>query len=66
MECLDPGTPENGFRNVESFLLDGVVKYQCNPGYTMVGPEERTCVLSNFEIGPPLMWDRTLPSCVGE
>eukprot|EP00117_Sycon_ciliatum_P048173 scpid2370/ scgid5761/ Sushi, von Willebrand factor type A, EGF and pentraxin domain-containing protein 1; CCP module-containing protein 22; Polydom; Selectin-like osteoblast-derived protein; Serologically defined breast cancer antigen NY-BR-38 len=54
--CSDPLIPDNGGRDGESFTLNSKVNYFCNPGYALVGAEQRTCQSNG-------LFDLALPSC---
>ena len=49
------------FINAEriDFGVDSVALYQCNPGYILVGYNNRTCLINN-QTG---YWDGTTPQC---
>ena len=57
IDCMDPGTPANGMRELPSTTLGAVVTYTCNPNYELKGDENRTCE----EDG----WSGGLPTCSG-
>ena len=54
--CNDPGLPEHGKRTVTSNLVTAVVTFSCDPGYFMVGNNQRTCL-------PTGQWSGSIPSC---
>ncbi|KAL2076608.1 hypothetical protein ACEWY4_027797 [Coilia grayii] len=54
--CGDPGVPVHGIRLGEEFAVGSVVRFSCEPGYTLAGSSERTC-LSNAT------WTGTQPEC---
>lgn len=56
--CPDPGTPENGRRQIESLQGGRTVQYSCFDGYRLVGESKRTCHSGK--------WTGSLPSCNGE
>eukprot|EP00063_Salmo_salar_P060825 XP_014035660.1 PREDICTED: CUB and sushi domain-containing protein 1-like isoform X3 [Salmo salar] len=58
--CFDPGNIMNGSRVGMDYKLASTVTYQCNSGYTVVGPATITCVIGSD--GKPI-WDKVLPSC---
>ena len=58
MACPDPGTPENGRRQIESLHGGSTVHYSCFDGYKLVGESKRTCHSGR--------WTGSLPSCSGE
>uniref|UniRef100_A0AAZ3P372 CUB and sushi domain-containing protein 1 n=1 Tax=Oncorhynchus tshawytscha TaxID=74940 RepID=A0AAZ3P372_ONCTS len=58
--CFDPGNIMNGSRVGMDYKLASTVTYQCNSGYTVVGPATITCVIGSD--GKPI-WDKILPSC---
>ncbi|XP_035697805.1 CUB and sushi domain-containing protein 1-like [Branchiostoma floridae] len=60
--CLDPGTPDNGYRTGDNFTVGSVVSFGCNDGYVMLGQgqERLTCVLDDH-VG--IEWNFLTPSC---
>ncbi|CAB1338539.1 unnamed protein product, partial [Coregonus sp. 'balchen'] len=60
--CFDPGNIMNGSRVGMDYKLGSTVTYQCNSGYTAVGPATVTCVFGPD--GKPI-WDKVLPTCKG-
>lgn len=62
MKCEDPGVPSYGFRvRDDGQFADSSVLYSCHPGYTMHGSSTLTCLSGDRRV-----WDKPLPSCVGE
>lgn len=62
VKCEDPGVPNYGYRiRDEGHFTDTVVLYSCNPGYAMHGSDTLTCLSGDRRV-----WDKPLPSCVGE
>lgn len=57
--CGDPGVPVHGIRLGEEFTVGSVVRFSCEPGYSLKGSPERTC-LSNGT------WLGTQPECHGK
>ena len=64
MVCDDPGTPDDGHRILRYLAIDSVVTYRCNPGYLLVGPEQRTCVLPEGSNSPS--WTHAVPACTSK
>ena len=58
VDCGDPGTPTNGQRTLFSTTYNTGVYYTCNEGYTLQGPQIRTC----WSTG---LWSERLPVCTG-
>ncbi|KAI8478628.1 CUB and sushi domain-containing protein 3 [Branchiostoma belcheri] len=56
--CPDPGIPDNGYRTGDSFVVDAVVSFGCNEGYTLVGHEHITCMPGNRRD-----WNYPPPTC---
>ncbi|XP_069079880.1 CUB and sushi domain-containing protein 2 [Pleurodeles waltl] len=54
--CGDPGTPSHGIRLGEDFSLDSMVRFSCEPGYSLRGSSERVCT-------PNGSWSGSQPSC---
>lgn len=57
--CLDPGIPVNGQRHGNDFYVGALVRFSCDPGYTLSDSEALECE-------PNFQWSRPLPSCEGE
>ncbi|XP_077488998.1 complement factor B-like isoform X2 [Amblyomma americanum] len=62
-DCLDPGTPDNGFpvgrRTRSKFSVGTDVTFSCNTGYHMRGNATISCLSSG-------KWSGSLPRCIGE
>ena len=43
VECEDPGTPENGSRQLTGVKFGDTVRYLCDEGYSLGGSTVRTC-----------------------
>lgn len=56
--CGDPGVPVHGIRLGEEFTVGSVVRFSCEPGYTLKGSPERTCLANGTWLG-------TQPECHG-
>ena len=56
IDCGDPGTPTNGHRHPFSTVYTSEVLYFCSMGYTLQGPDRRTCLSSG-------QWSGRLPQC---
>ena len=41
--CSDPGIPDHGSRDTETFKEGVVVTFTCDSGYTRIGPASITC-----------------------
>ncbi|KAL6487538.1 hypothetical protein MHYP_G00041640 [Metynnis hypsauchen] len=61
--CFDPGNIMNGSRLGMDYKLGSTVTYQCDSGYTTVGPATLTCIIGAD--GKPV-WDKALPTCKGK
>lgn len=57
--CGDPGVPVHGIRLGEEFTVGSAVRFSCEPGYTLKGSPERTCLNNGTWLG-------TQPECQGE
>lgn len=57
--CGDPGVPVHGIRLGEEFSVSSVVRFSCEPGYTLKGSPERTCMNNGTWLG-------TQPECHGK
>eukprot|EP00058_Branchiostoma_floridae_P008085 XP_002593573.1 hypothetical protein BRAFLDRAFT_125152 [Branchiostoma floridae] len=58
--CRDPGVPVNGYRTGDSFVVDAVVSFGCNEGFTLVGHDHITCMPGNRRD-----WNYPPPTCEG-
>ncbi|XP_006811433.1 E-selectin-like [Saccoglossus kowalevskii] len=59
IDCLDPGSPDNGYQvGVSSFVHGSTVEFKCDLGYELIGVSQLTC--SNRK------WDTELPQCQGQ
>lgn len=57
--CGDPGIPVHGIRLGEEFSVGSIVYFSCEPGYTLKGSPERSCLANGTWLG-------TQPECHGE
>lgn len=61
VKCEDPGIPNYGYKiRDEGHFIDTVILYSCNPGYTMHGSGIMTCLSGDRRV-----WDKPLPTCIG-
>lgn len=56
--CGDPGIPSHGIGLGDKFDVDSMVRFSCEPGYTLRGSSERTCQANGS-------WSGTQPECEG-
>lgn len=61
--CFDPGNIMNGTRLGMDYKLGSTVTYECDSGYTTMGPPTLTCIIGTD--GKPI-WDKALPTCKGK
>uniref|UniRef100_A0A674NBB4 CUB and Sushi multiple domains 2 n=1 Tax=Takifugu rubripes TaxID=31033 RepID=A0A674NBB4_TAKRU len=54
--CGDPGIPVHGIRLGEEFSVGSIVYFSCEPGYTLKGSPERSCLANGTWLG-------TQPEC---
>ena len=56
--CGDPGKPDNAIvvSQSKNYWTGQYVRYLCNPGYAMVGPAVRRCLVSG-------KWSGNVPTC---
>lgn len=64
VNCSDPGFVDNAVRHgpqsfPESFEYGTSVLYHCKKGFYLLGSSALTCMASG-------LWDRSLPTCLGE
>ena len=58
VDCGIPGMPHNGYGVYNLTILDAMVTYGCNRGYSLVGNTKRTCINSGS-------WSGSIPECRG-
>ena len=56
IDCGDPGTPTNGQHSLSRTTYSSVVTYTCDVGYTLQGPNSRTCQSDG-------QWSGSVPQC---
>ena len=59
VDCGDPGTPDNGLRDLSSTTTGSTVQYSCQGGYMLQGNSSRTCEANG-------VWSGEVPTCVGK
>ena len=59
IECGDPGTPQNGSRQLSGETAGSVVTYRCDTGFDLVGASTQRCMDSGD-------WSDQLPECRGK
>ncbi|XP_035691261.1 CUB and sushi domain-containing protein 1-like [Branchiostoma floridae] len=59
--CFNPGVPENGLREGNSFDVGEFVSFRCDDGFTLKGRAILSC-MSGYQMG----WDGPLPTCKAE
>ena len=59
--CNDPGVPQNGSRSGDSWEAGDSTVFQCDPGYTLQGSAEISCV----KIENRFFWQPSPPTCIG-
>ena len=59
VECGSLNDPDNGKVTVKETFLGSVANYSCDPGYTRIGDEIRTCLRDGT-------WSGNEPICTGE
>ncbi|XP_013391007.1 sushi, von Willebrand factor type A, EGF and pentraxin domain-containing protein 1 [Lingula anatina] len=57
VSCGEPGTPQHGEREGNSFKFGDVVTYKCNKGYKLEGQKSRRCMATKT-------WTGNDPTCV--
>ncbi|XP_070324528.1 CUB and sushi domain-containing protein 2 isoform X4 [Odocoileus virginianus] len=58
--CNDPGVPQNGSRSGDSWEAGDSTVFQCDPGYTLQGSAEISCV----KIENRFFWQPSPPTCI--
>lgn len=62
IRCEEPGVPNYGYKiQDDGHYANTFVLYSCNPGYSLHGSSTLTCLSGDRRV-----WDKPLPSCVGE
>lgn len=56
ISCGNPGIPTNGEVTGTKYTYNQKLRYDCNPGFKLVGTRERTCDLNG-------QWSGVQPSC---
>ena len=56
IDCGNPGFPSHGAILDYSTVYTSEVRYECNAGYTLQGPDRRTCQSNGT-------WSGSLPQC---
>ena len=56
VHCGDPGTPVNGERFGNEFTYGKIVRFDCMPGYKLVGDIVSGCKIDGT-------WSAALPTC---
>lgn len=59
--CNDPGVPQNGSRSGDSWEAGDSTVFQCDPGYSLQGSAEISCV----KIENRFFWQPSPPTCIG-
>lgn len=57
MNCGARAAPANGFRVGNKFTYNEILRFDCNPGYKLVGSNSRRCQANG-------VWSGVAPSCV--
>ncbi|KAG7216805.1 hypothetical protein CRUP_014905, partial [Coryphaenoides rupestris] len=55
--CGDPGTPLYGLREGDSFLNGGVLRFECQFGFELIGEKIISCQDNN-------QWSANIPICI--
>ena len=59
IDCLVLGNPANGLVTLTATTHTSVATYSCNPGYSRIGDDTRTCQSSGD-------WSGSEPMCIGK
>lgn len=57
--CGDPGTPLYGVREGDSFSNGGVLRFECQFGFELIGEKTISCQDNN-------QWSANIPICICE
>lgn len=57
--CGDPGTPLYGVREGDSFSNGGVLRFECQFGFELIGEKSISCQDNN-------QWSANIPICICE
>ena len=60
VDCGDPGTPDNGSRNLTDTLEGSNVTYSCDSGFELIGNRTQTCELTPNGT----FWSSERPRCI--
>ena len=55
--CGDPGTPLYGLREGDSFLNGGILRFECQFGFELIGEKTISCQDNN-------QWSANIPICI--
>ena len=58
INCGNPGLVSNSTRTGSDFTIGGTVNYECDTGFNLTGPRNRTCLGSGE-------WSGESPTCNG-
>ncbi|XP_078503642.1 CUB and sushi domain-containing protein 1 [Lissotriton helveticus] len=62
VKCENPGVPHYGYKiRDEGHFAETSVLYSCNPGYTMHGSNNITCLSGDRRV-----WNKPVPTCIAE
>lgn len=57
--CGDPGTPLYGIREGDSFSNGGILRFECQFGFELIGEKTISCQDNN-------QWSANIPICICE
>ncbi|XP_034859738.1 CUB and sushi domain-containing protein 1 [Mirounga leonina] len=58
--CQEPALPSNGIKIGDRYMVNDVLSFQCEPGYTLQGRSHISCMP-----GPVRRWNYPSPLCIG-
>lgn len=58
--CQEPALPSNGIKTGDRYMVNDVLSFQCEPGYTLQGRSHISCMP-----GTVRRWNYPSPLCIG-
>ena len=62
-DCVDPGVPDNGRQLDTSYKFGDIVRFECDPGFELIGVAAIQCILGPDVDTQDVIWSTSIPSC---